>query len=164
METIIEKAWENKVYYEFFSYGESRMVLQQDKDFVLNEMREPKPESEDINEWISRQKAIKEEIEWTEAITGTQFSKFYFFSRTKEAINNWKMELAQLQKEMPFTMTPSSSHSDNDLKMFEFVGHAVAMKNAPDHIKVVVDDITEFTCNEDGIYQYLRANVLALKI
>ena len=107
------------------------------------------------------------------------------------------MELEQLQKEMDFTMTPSSPHnaevmvanvskasgieqilerfgltgcetlaigdSDNDLKMFEFVSHAVAMKNAPDHIKAVVDDITEFTCDEDGVYYYLRANVLALE-
>ena len=54
--------------------------------------------------------------------------------------------------------------SDYDLKMFEFVTHGVAMKNAPDHIKTVVDDITEFTCDEDGVYQYLRANVLGLKI
>ncbi|PUB09921.1 HAD family hydrolase [Paenisporosarcina sp. OV554] len=198
VETIIEKARENKVYYELFPYGESRMVLEQDKGYVLNEMREPKPESVEINEWISRQKAIKEEIAWTEEITGTHFSKFYFFSRTKEAINSWKMELEQLQKEMAFTMTPSSPHnaevmvanvskasgieqmlerfgltgcetlaigdSDNDLKMFQFVNHAVAMKNAPDHIKEVVDDVTEFTCDEDGVYQYLKTNVLALKI
>lgn len=198
VEIIIEKARENKVYYELFPYGESRMVLQQDKEYVLNEIREPKPESVEINEWISRQKAINEEIEWTEEITGTHFSKFYFFARTKEAINNWKMELAQLQKEMAFTMTPSSPHnaevmvanvskasgieqmlerfdltgcetlaigdSDNDLKMFEFVSHAVAMKNAPDHIKEAADDVTEFTCDEDGVYHYLKTNVLALKI
>ena len=198
VETIIDKARENKVYYELFPYGHSRMVLQQDKEYVLNEIREPKPESVEINEWISRQKAIKEEIEWTEEITGTHFSKFYFFARTKEAINNWKMELAHLQKEMDFTMTPSSPHnaevmvanvskasgikqmlerfgltgcetlaigdSDNDLKMFQFVSHAVAMKNAPDHIKAVVDDITEYTCDEDGVYRYLKNNVLGLKI
>jgi len=48
--------------------------------------------------------------------------------------------------------------------MFEFVSHAVAMKNAPDHIKAVVDDITEFTCDEDGVYHYLKTNVLGLKI
>ena len=197
VETIIDKARENKVYYELFPYGHSRMVLQQDKEYLLNEIREPKPESVEINEWISRKKAIEEEIEWTEEITGTQFSKFYFFARTKDAINSWKMELAHLQKEIPFTMTPSSPHnaevmvanvskasgieqmlerfnlagcetlaigdSDNDLKMFEFVNHAVAMKNAPDHIKAVVDDITEFTCDEDGVYHYLKSNVMALK-
>ena len=143
---------------------------------------------------LSIEKAIEEEIAWTEAITGTHFSKFYFFSRTKEDINNWKMELEQLQNEMEFTMTPSSPHnaevmvanvskasgieqmlerfgltdcetlaigdSDNDLKMFEFVSHAVAMKNAPDHVKAAADDVTEFTCDEDGVYHYLKTNVL----
>ncbi|WP_017381219.1 HAD family hydrolase [Paenisporosarcina sp. TG-14] len=198
VETIIEKARKSKVYYELFPYGESRMVLQQDKEYVIGEIREPKPETVEINEWSSRQKAIKEEISWTEEITGTQFSKFYFFARTKEEINSWKMELKQLQKEIEFTMTPSSPHnaevmvanvskatgikqmlerfdlvgcetlaigdSDNDLKMFQFVSHSVAMKNAADHIKEVVDDITEFTCEEDGVYHYLKSNVLALKI
>ncbi|QBP40148.1 HAD family hydrolase [Paenisporosarcina antarctica] len=198
VETLIEKARKSKVYYELFPYGESRMVLQQDKEYVLAEIREPKPETVEINEWSSRQKAIKEEISWTEEITGTQFSKFYFFARTKEEINSWKMELEQLQKELEFTMTPSSPHnaevmvanvskasgikqmlerydlvgcetlaigdSDNDLKMFQFVSHSVAMKNAADHIKEVVDDITEFTCDEDGVYHYLKSNVLAIKI
>jgi len=198
VETIIEKARKSKVYYELFPYGESRMVLQQDKEYVLAEIKEPKPETVEINEWSSRQKAIKEEISWTEEITGTKFSKFYFFARTKEEINSWKMELEHLQKEIEFTMTPSSPHnaevmvanvskatgikqmlerfditgcetlaigdSDNDLKMFQFVSHAVAMKNAADHIKEVVDDVTEFTCDEDGVYHYLKSNVLALKI
>lgn len=198
VETIIEKARKSNVYYELFPYGESRMVLQQDKEYVIAEIREPKPETVEINEWSSRQKAIKEEISWTEEITGTKFSKFYFFARTKEEINSWKMELKQLQKEIEFTMTPSSPHnaevmvanvskatgikqmlerfdlvgcetlaigdSDNDLKMFQFVSHSVAMKNAADHIKEVVDDITEFTCDQDGVYHYLKSNVLALKI
>jgi ABC-type transport system involved in cytochrome c biogenesis ATPase subunit len=44
------------------------MVLQQDREYVVNEMRAPKPESVEINEWISHQKAIKEEIAWTEEI------------------------------------------------------------------------------------------------
>jgi hydroxymethylpyrimidine pyrophosphatase-like HAD family hydrolase len=107
------------------------------------------------------------------------------------------VELKQLQKEMEFTMTPSSPHnaevmvanvskatgieqmlerfgltgcetlaigdSDNDVKMFQFVSHAVAMKNAADHIKAIADDVTEFTCDEDGVYQYLKSNVLAVK-
>jgi hydroxymethylpyrimidine pyrophosphatase-like HAD family hydrolase len=131
-------------------------------------------------------------------LLGQKRSKFYFFLRTKEVINNWEIELEQLQKEIPFTITPSSSHnaevmvanvskasgieqmlecidltfcetlaigdSDNDLKMLEFVSHAVAMKNAPNHVKEVDDDVTEFTCDEDGVYHYLKNNVLGLII
>ncbi|WP_203340348.1 Cof-type HAD-IIB family hydrolase [Planococcus beijingensis] len=195
VETIITKARERKIYYELFPHGSNRLVLEQDKAFVESAVREPKPDSVQINEWISRQKAIEEEIEWTDEITGSHFSKFYFFARTREEINDWKIELKQLQKDMKFTMTPSSPHnaevmvadvnkasgieqmlerfgltgcetlaigdSDNDVKMFEYVTHAVAMQNAAPHIKALVDEVTEFTCDENGVYHYLNTKVLA---
>lgn len=198
VETIIEKARAHEIYYELFPYNESRIVLQQDRDFVEAAIREPKPDTVQINEWISRQKALAEEIEWTEAIVGSHFSKFYFFARQMEEIENWKAVLAELKQDMDFTMTPSSPHnaevmvanvskasgiaqmlerfgltgcetlaigdSDNDVKMFEFVTHAVAMNNAPDHIKALVDEVTEFTCDDDGVFHYLKNRVLAQKV
>lgn len=194
VKTIIEKARERKIYYELFPHGNSRVVLEQDKALVKAAIRDPKPDSVQINEWISRQKAIEEDIEWTSKITGDHFSKFYFFARTREEIEDWKAELKKLQKEIDFSMTPSSPHnaevmvadvnkasgikemlerfnligcetlavgdSDNDLKMFEYVNHAVAMKNASDHIKEKADEVTEFTCDENGVYQYLKTVVL----
>ncbi|TWT27073.1 HAD family hydrolase [Planomicrobium sp. CPCC 101110] len=197
VDTVIERARKNKIYYELFPYNEPRMVLQQDREYVEAEVRDPQPEGVEINEWISRKKAINEEIAWKETITGTHFSKFYFFARSREHINNWKIELKQLQKKMDFTMTPSSPHnaevmvanvskasgikemlehfglagcetlaigdSDNDVKMFEYVSYAVAMKNAAGHIKAIADDVTEFTCDEDGVCHYLKSNVLAVK-
>jgi len=42
----------------------------------------------------------------------------------------------------------------NDVDMFKYVGHAVAMGNAPETVKKFADDVT--TSNEeDGIYNYL---------
>ena len=191
VKTIIEKARENKVYYELFPYGTSRVTLKQDKQYVENEIREPKPDSVGINEWLSRKQAITEEITWKDYIEGNKFSKFYFFARTTEHINHWKSELEELKKEIDFTTSISSNHnvevmvanvnkatgiqqmlkhfdlkgseilaigdSDNDLPMFKLVNYAVAMKNAPDHIKEVVDDVTDFTCDEDGVYHYLSS-------
>lgn len=193
VETIVEKASEHKVYYELFPYGSSRVTLKRDKQYVIDEIRDPKPESVGMNEWLSRKQAIKEEIAWTDKIERNEFSKFYFFSRTKEHINRWKDELNKIKKEIDFTTSISSTHnvevmvanvnkatgiqqmlkhfdlsesetmaigdSDNDLPMFRFVRYAVAMKNAPDHIKEIVDEITEFTCDEDGVYQYLKSKL-----
>lgn len=195
VETVLTKARERNIYYELFPHREPRLVLEQDRAFVEAAVRDPKPDSVQINEWISRQKAIQEEIEWTEEITGTHFSKFYFFARTQEEINDWKIELKQMQKDMRFTMTPSSPHnaevmvadvskasgieqmlerfgltgcetlaigdSDNDVKMFEYVSYSVAMENAHDHIKALVDEVTEFNCDENGVYHYLKSKVLA---
>jgi len=189
VEKVIEKARENQVYYELFPYGAPRMTLQQDREYVEHEVREPKPESVEINEWLSRKKAIGEEIQWQEKIEGSEFSKFYFFARTYEHINKWKAELEKLKQEMDFTMSISSPHnvevmvanvnkatgiqqmlkhynlphedilgigdSNNDLPMFKYVGYAVAMKNAGDHIKDIVDDVTEYSCDENGVYHYL---------
>ncbi|WP_227940319.1 HAD family hydrolase [Alkalihalobacillus deserti] len=191
VETIIEKARKGKVYYELFPYGTSRITLKQDKYYVEDEIRDPKPDSVGINEWLSRKQAIKEEIAWKDHIEGSKFSKFYFFARTKEHINRWKSELDQIKQEINFTTSTSSDHnvevmvanvnkatgvqqmlkqfnlsesetlaigdSDNDLPMLQFVSYAVAMKNAPDHIKEIVDDVTSFTCDEDGVYHYLKS-------
>jgi Cof subfamily protein (haloacid dehalogenase superfamily) len=198
VETIIEKARENKVYYELFPYGTSRVVLNQDKQYVENEVRDPKPDGVEMNEWLSRKDAMKEKITWIDNIEGNGFSKFYFFARTKEHINRWKNELEKLKQEKDFTTSTSSDinvevmvanvnkatgikqmlkhfnlseeetlaigDSNNDIQMLQFVSHAVAMKNASDHIKDIADDITDFTCDEDGVYHYLKSNILAVKI
>ncbi|MFZ7946696.1 MULTISPECIES: HAD family hydrolase [Bacillaceae] len=190
VEMVIQKAREHKVYYELFPYGSARITLKQDQAYVVAEIRDPKPETVGMNEWLSRKQAIKEDIAWKDHIEGNEFSKFYFFARTKEHIECWKKELEQLKKEIDFTMSVSSEHnaevmvanvnkatgvqemlnhfglslkdtlaigdSDNDLPMLRLVNYAVAMKNAPDRIKEITDDVTDFTCDEDGVYYYLK--------
>ncbi|WP_139365132.1 Cof-type HAD-IIB family hydrolase [Litchfieldia alkalitelluris] len=189
VEMVIQKARNSKVYYELFPYGAPRITLKQDQPYVENEIKDPKPESVGINEWLSRKQAIKEEIAWEAQIKGNKFSKFYFFARTTKHINEWKAELEQLKHKINFTTSISSAHnvelmvanvnkatgikqmlkhfnieegeimaigdSDNDLPMLQFVNYAVAMKNAPDRIKAIVDDVTEYTCDQDGVYHYL---------
>lgn len=191
---IIKRARENEVYYELFPYGLDRIALKQDRKYVENEITEPKPESVGINEWLSRKEAIKEKIKWVDEIVGHEFSKFYFFAKSKEHINHWKKELERLKKEIDFTTSISSNHnvevmaanvnkatgiqqmlkhfhlseteamaigdSDNDLPMLRLVHYSVAMKNAPDSIKEIVDDVTEFTCDEDGVSYYLKKRFL----
>ncbi|MEK4974273.1 HAD family hydrolase [Niallia sp. FSL R7-0648] len=191
VETIIKKARENKVYYELFPYGDSRMTLSQDKEYVIQEIREPKPESVGINEWLSRKEAISRKIAWKDTIEGTEFSKFYFFARTKEHINQWKQVLEDLRKEIDFTASTSSAHnvevmvanvnkatgikemlerfnlsaeetmgigdSDNDIQMLQFVSMPVAMQNAPDHIKELAAEVTELSCDEDGVCHFLTS-------
>lgn len=198
VEKVIEKAREHKVYYELFPYGADRIALQQDRIFMEDEVKDPKPESVGLNEWLSRQEAIKEAIDWKSQIEGNKFSKFYFFARTKENINQWKDELEKIKQDIDFTTSISSAHnvevmvanvnkatgikemlhyfdlsdvetlavgdSNNDLPMFQFVDYAVAMKNASDQIKEIVDDVTEFTCDDDGVYHYLKSLIVPSSI
>lgn len=198
VEKIIDKARENKVYYELFPYGADRIALKQDRKFIEEEIRDPKPENVGINEWLSRQQAIKEAINWKNQIDGTKFSKFYFFARTEDHINQWKDELEKIKQEIDFTTSISSNHnvevmvanvnkgtgiqemlnyfnltevetlaigdSNNDLPMFQVVDYAVSMKNASDHIKEIVDEVTEFTCDEEGVYHYLKTTLMPATI
>ena len=46
--------------------------------------------------------------------------------------------------------------SVNDLDMLENCGRGVAMKNASEIAKDAADDITEYTCNEEGVRRYLE--------
>lgn len=108
---IIEEARKNKVYYELFPYGRSRITLKQDQLYVEDEIREPKPEGVGINEWLSRKQAIKEEIAWVDQIEGDRFSKFYFFARTEKHITDWKNELEHLKQKLDFTTSISSKHN-----------------------------------------------------
>ncbi|MGA9290289.1 MAG: HAD family hydrolase [Anaerobacillus sp.] len=198
VENIIEKAREHKVYYELFPYGAGRVALKQDRLFMEDEIRNPKPESVGLNEWLSRQQAIEEAIDWKGQIEGNKFSKFYFFARTKEHINRWKDELEKMKQDIDFTTSISSDHnvevmvanvnkatgikemlhyfnlsdeetlaigdSNNDLPMFQFVDYAVAMNNASDQVKEIVDDVTEFTFDDDGVYHYLRSTIVPMSI
>ncbi|MCT2538172.1 Cof-type HAD-IIB family hydrolase [Aquibacillus koreensis] len=190
---IIEKAREKQVYYEVFPTEGPRVTLVEDRPFMEREVDGEKPDDVVISEWLSRKEAIDRDIEWKVTLDSDKFSKFYFFSRTKDKINAWKDELEQIKKSINFTTSISSEHnvevmvanvnkasgiqylldrfgvhksevlaigdSDNDFPMFKLVGHSVAMKNASDRVKQVVDEVTEYTCDEDGVYHYLGRKI-----
>ncbi|MEB5630146.1 HAD family hydrolase [Staphylococcus capitis] len=50
--------------------------------------------------------------------------------------------------------------SDNDRAMFDFGHYTVAMKNAPQEIKDITDEVTEETNEEDGAAKYLKSRLL----
>ena len=50
--------------------------------------------------------------------------------------------------------------SMNDIPMFKIAGKSTAMQNGNEDVKQIADDVTEFSCDEDGLEQYLRKNYL----
>lgn len=50
--------------------------------------------------------------------------------------------------------------SMNDIPMFKAAGKSTAMQNAKEDVKAIADDVTEFSCDEDGLEHYLRKNYL----
>lgn len=50
--------------------------------------------------------------------------------------------------------------SMNDIPMFKVAGKSIAMKNAINELKLLSDDITEHTNDDDGLAQYIEAHYL----
>ena len=50
--------------------------------------------------------------------------------------------------------------SFNDKPMFAYAGYSVAMKNAPQEMKALADDVTMYSHDEDGVYHYLTTKFL----
>lgn len=48
----------------------------------------------------------------------------------------------------------------NDTPMFLRAGKKTAMKNATDELKEIADDVTQFSCDDDGLAKYLEDHYL----
>ncbi|KHF40564.1 Cof-type HAD-IIB family hydrolase [Halalkalibacter okhensis] len=107
---------------------------------------------EHINEWKKELDQVKEEIDFTTSISSLHNVEVMVANVNKATGINEMLHQFNLVGEHIMAI----GDSNNDIPMLKFVNHAVAMKNAPDQIKEMVDDITEFTCDEDGVYHYLK--------
>lgn len=70
--------------------------------------------------------------------------------------------LKVLAKELDLPLNEIHAFGDsmNDIPMFKVVGKSTALKNGQDDVKNLADDITEFTCDEDGLEIYLKEHYL----
>ncbi|WP_017471136.1 HAD family hydrolase [Amphibacillus jilinensis] len=191
---VIEKARQQRVYYELFPTSGPCQAEQQDRAMLLEAVAGPKPDTVGINEWIERGEAINGGIAFVDRIEGEAFSKFYCFSKEQNKMVEWGRTLEQLKQDIPFSTSSSSKHnieimvaeknkatgiqsfldalhltsdqilaigdSFNDLQMFELAGQTVAMQNAPDEIKAITDEVTTYSCDQEGVYHYLNDRFL----
>lgn len=187
---LVEKARERHIYYEIHPNEGERISLRQDEAYFLQHITEPKPDTVELNEWLSRKRAMKEQIGWRDSLEVDNVAKIYYFSRSLAEIQDWRRELEALKQEKAFATFSSTDHnveimvanvskatglqcllekfnlsgdeilavgdSENDLPMFKLAGHAVAMKNASEHVKAHADEITPLSYREDGLYHFLR--------
>lgn len=116
---------------------------------------------------LERIQNIKEEINNIEHIEVVNLSKCliddklpkekpFFLDITRNGTSKGKA-IKKLCEYLKINLKDSIAIGDsfNDLTMFETVGHSVAMGNAPDKIKKMVDEVTD-TNNEDGVAKFLK--------
>ncbi|MDL4840160.1 Cof-type HAD-IIB family hydrolase [Aquibacillus rhizosphaerae] len=105
-----------------------------------------------INMWKSELDELKKKIDFTTSISSEHNVELMVANVNKATGIQHILDEFKLSSKDILVI----GDSDNDLPMFEFAGYSVAMKNAPDHIKEVVNEVTEFSCDEDGVCRYLK--------
>ncbi|MNW25545.1 putative phosphatase [compost metagenome] len=108
---LVEKARNKGIYYEVHPNEGPSFALKQDKTYICKRITDPKPDTVEENEWLSRKMSVNERLDWLDRLHALNILKVYFFSKNAELINEWKMELDNLKKQIEFTSTSSSEHS-----------------------------------------------------
>ncbi|MBB6453785.1 hypothetical protein HNQ94_002236 [Salirhabdus euzebyi] len=110
VEELVEKAEARGIFYEVHPNEGSRFALNQDKALLLSQISDPKPETVEENEWISRKREI-DEIVWVDQLETNSIAKIYFFSKSKESIIKWKEEFEKMKRNIDFNYFSSSVHN-----------------------------------------------------
>ncbi|GGM33466.1 haloacid dehalogenase [Paraliobacillus quinghaiensis] len=104
-----------------------------------------------INEWKKVLDEIKEQVDFTTS-SSSEHNVEVMVANVNKA-TSIQIILEQLNIVPEEILVMGDSH--NDIPMFELAGQTVAMKNAALDIQEMVDEVTAYTCDDDGVYHYL---------
>jgi len=110
-----------------------------------------------INNWIKALDEIKKQVDFTTSSSSDHNVEVMVANVNKAT--SIQIILKQLNIVSEDILVIGDSH--NDIPMFELAGQTVAMKNAAPDIQEMVDEVTEYTCDEDGVYHYLMDRFFA---
>jgi hydroxymethylpyrimidine pyrophosphatase-like HAD family hydrolase len=111
VQELVEKVRNRDIYYEIHPSKGTSFALKQDKVYMCQHVMDPKPNTVEENEWFLRKMAVKEKIDWRDHLNTQSISKIYFFNRNMKLIQEWKMELDELKKQVAFTSASSTEHN-----------------------------------------------------
>ncbi|WP_166000852.1 Cof-type HAD-IIB family hydrolase [Bacillus sp. Cs-700] len=105
-----------------------------------------------IEEWKSELDLVKKKVAFT-STSSTEHNVEVMVANVSKAtgIQNLLDHFALSQDEVM-----AVGDGENDLPMFKLASYSVAMKNASDVVKKQVDDVTDYSYKEDGLYHFLK--------
>ena len=105
-----------------------------------------------IEEWKNELDHVKKKVAFT-SISSTEHNVEVMVANVSKAtgIQNLLDKFALGKDEII-----AIGDGENDLPMFKLASHSVAMKNASDVVKNQVDDVTDYSYKEDGLYHFLK--------
>ncbi|WP_058308858.1 Cof-type HAD-IIB family hydrolase [Gracilibacillus massiliensis] len=134
VDSVIQSARENKIYYEAHPNDGERLALKQDQPYMSHLISGVKPEEVEISEWLERQAAIKDDILWTENLPKQKYAKMYCFHSDYQTMKAWIRILEEMKKQKDFTTSSSSAH--NVEVMVENVNKSTGIQALLDHYQI----------------------------
>ncbi|GGA92470.1 Cof-type HAD-IIB family hydrolase [Ornithinibacillus halotolerans] len=113
-----------------------------------------------INAWKDRLEVLKEETDFSTSSSSLHNVEIMVGGVSKATGIELLLNEYGISKENLLAV----GDSENDLPMFAFAGHAVAMQNAEDHVKAQADEVTELSYEKNGLYHYLKKMVVSGKV
>ncbi|RYL94355.1 Cof-type HAD-IIB family hydrolase [Sporolactobacillus sp. THM7-4] len=114
VETLINRARDERLYYEMHPISGGRAALLEDQSYFREQIHGKRPETVAENEWLSRLNAVNQEIDWKNAVTKeecSEMNKLYFFSTDVAKMDRWKKELSRLAERTPFDCFSSTRNN-----------------------------------------------------
>lgn len=112
VETLVEKAGENGIYYEVHPGEGQRMALKKDQQYFTEMISTPYPETMKEDEWLEREAAMEDgSIAWKETIQTDNIAKIYFFSKDMTSMLKWRELLESEKEKTDFSAFSSSDHN-----------------------------------------------------
>ena len=110
---IVSLAQQQNIYYEVFPFGEQRLVLKEDEQWIRNMISggDTPPNNVGQSEWASRQEALKDKIQWVETLPDKDYSKIYLFDTNLDKITNFRDELKQNKVSLNISVSNSSRYN-----------------------------------------------------
>lgn len=198
VEFVLSQVREHEMYYEMTtSEHGGPYTFKEDRGYAEKDLAQTPDATVLEYENIGTAKTLNSTEQWVDAddIDRSDIIKFYFFSNSKDKIENWASllhkkfttadgyqiyrtsdhnseimvygtdkgtGLVTLLEEMNLSIGDVHAFGDsmNDIPMFKIAGKSTAMANGREDVKAIADDVTEFSCDADGLERYLRKHYL----
>ena len=135
VQDIVKLAQNNHIYYEVFPYDGQRRILTEDREWIEAMVAEEEPVGGvSVSEWHSRKDALKDKVEWVEALRDEPYAKIYLFSKEQSQIQTFRDQLIEDQEQLNISVSNSSRF--NAETMAYGVNKGTAIKEMIEHFNI----------------------------
>lgn len=115
--TIVQSAQKEGIYYEVFPFKAPRFALTEDQAWMLALVQGEKPQQVAESEWLSRHEAIKGKLTWRQHVpTGIGYSKIYLFHPELSKIEAFRNQMLAQVETLKIEVSNSTQNNIETMK------------------------------------------------